>query len=227
MRKLLVILAIAAALTNFMTLSASATGIPNGSTVTFTFTDFPQAGPIATTFGGGPTISGNLEIYDFSVGTPGGGVWDYFHVATTDGSPIGVSPSADWSVTMNYLLSQAVYFDGAERQWLLGTAPTPAAPLTSWGSGLTPIVGPLGPGYGGGYGTTGAPFSALLPAGPETSWREVFVNPYSSAASNGVSPAATGYYFAYHFQPVPAPSALLLLGPGLAGLAAVRKRFKK
>jgi hypothetical protein len=228
MRKLLVILAITAALTNFTALTAHATGlIPVGSTVTFSLTDFPGASStISTTFGGGATVSGNLEIFDFAVGTPGGGEWDYFQLTTTDGSLIGATASGYWSIHMNYVLSQPVYFDGVERQWLDGTTPTPANPSTNWGVG-NPVFGPIGNGYGNGYGTTGSPFSALIAGGPETNWLEVYVTPYSYAASNGVDPAATGYYFAYHFDPVPVPASLFLLGPGLLGLVGMRRRLKK
>jgi hypothetical protein len=34
-------------------------------------------------------------------------------------------------------------------------------------------------------------------------------------------------YFTYNTNPVPLPSAVLLLGPGIAGLAAIRRRFTK
>jgi hypothetical protein len=94
-----------------------------------------------------------------------------------------------------------------------------------------PVSGPIGNGYGSGYGTfnlsTGnpnAPFYGPLAAGTQYSWFEIYVSPYSYAALNGVDAAATGYYFAFHFTPVPLPGTLPLVLSGLGALVAWHRR---
>jgi hypothetical protein len=230
--KVVFILVMLVAFTSFMNLTAQAAGLLPGSSLTFNFTNFPGASSpgastsISTTFGGNTIDSVNhLQVFSFSVPTGGGGEWDYFHLATTDGSPIGAFTNGYWSIHMDFVMGQAVFFDGVERQWLDGTNPTPANPNTNWGVGAPLTIGPIGNGYGNGYGTDGPDtFSYLVAAGPFTNWFEIYVNPYSTAALNGVDAAADGYYFAYHFT-APLPGTLPLVLSGLGVLVAVRRRW--
>jgi hypothetical protein len=69
-------------------------------------------------------------------------------------------------------------------------------------------------------------FSDPLPAGVQTNWQEIFVDPYSFVEAGGINPPTADYFtFALHFDPQQAssrePASLSLLGAGLVGLAAL------
>jgi hypothetical protein len=236
MRKLFVILAIAAALTNFVTLSAYADLV--GTSITFTLTDFPDSvTSITTTVGGGPTVVDDVGVYSFVLPTAGGGDTLYIYFYTTDGAPIAASSTADWEIDASIPLTQAVTFDGIENQWTttnqsnapsgVGGIPVPESSLTPSGFDNFAGFGPLGVGYVNGYGTTGNAFSDPLAAG--IFLLPTFVDPYSYAIANGIPLDASGFNIALHFDPVsvPEPITLLFLVPGLVGLAAIRRKVKK
>lgn len=230
MRKLLVILGVAVALSGFMTPGARA-GIMDPS-VTFNLTNFPGGvTSISTTLGNGLTTNGTVQVFSLQLATPGGGEWDYFYFSTSDGGPLAANSGSNWEIDTNFTLSQAANFDGLEVQWTtnpgngLGGTPVPLASLTP--SGFIDVAGdgPLGDGYVNGYGTTGSAFSNPFAAGAQDF--PTYVSPYSYANTGGGIPTdADGFNIAYHFDPVPLPPALLLLAPGLAGLAMIRRRFK-
>lgn len=236
--RLAVILVMVVALAGFMTLSAHA-GLM-GPSVTFNLTNFAGGvTAITSTLNGPLTTVGNVQVLSIQFPTGGGGEWDFFYFSTKpDGPsplPLAANPNANWQIDALFTLSQAVKFNGIEDQWTTGGAIPPnglggtAVPLAS----LTPSgfinvagVGPFGDGYVNGFGTTGSPFSDLIPSGPQDF--PTFVDPYSFANTNGGIPLdANGFNIALHFDPVtpvPLPGTLPLVLSGLGALVAWRRR---
>ncbi len=231
--RLVVILAMVVALAGFMTLSAQADLV--GPSVTFTLTNFPGATSITSTIGApGITTVGDVQVFSVATPTAGGGEWVDFFFSTASGGPLAVNSNALWQIDANFTLTQAANFNGIEDQWTTGGASPPnglggtAVPLAS----LTPSgfinvagTGPIGDGYVNGYGTTGTPFSDLISSGPQDF--ATFVSPYSFANTGGGIPTdANGFNIALHFDPVPLPPAVLLLGVGLLRLGGYMRRKK-
>lgn len=231
--RLAIILAMVVALAGLMAFSAQAAGlIPIGSSLNWHPFNVPGTFPFAMNFGDTAT-TGNLQIATVQVPTAGGGEWDEFFLQTTDGSTIASNINANWNITFDYFLSQAVIFDGVESQWTVGG--TPVNPVSDIGGINQPGTGPLGYGFVNGYGTLDAmgnpltPFNDPIAAGPFLNWQQVFVDPYNQVSSGGIDPnTADGFNFALHFtpqSPVPLPGTLPLVLSGLGVLVAWRRRF--
>ncbi len=237
MKRLVIILGIAVALSGFMTLSARA-GLMDPS-LTFTLTNFPGGvTSITSTIGGGLTTVGTVQVFSVQVPTGGGGEWDFFYFSTSNGGPLAANNALNWQINAQFTLTQAVNFNGIEDQWTtgganppsgLGGTPVPLASLTPSGFINVAGTGPLGDGYVNGYGTTGSPFSNPIASGLNNF--PTFVNPYSYASTGGGIPtSADGFNIALHFDPqtpIPIPSTMLLLGSPLIGLVGFRRKFKK
>jgi hypothetical protein len=134
--------------------------------------------------------------------------------------------NGNWSLVMNYTLSQPVFFDAVANQWTVDG--TPVSPLTNFAGICCATATNPSPISGEAYFNSG--FSAPLAAGVQTAWQQIFVNPYNFVSAGGVDPnTANDFHFALHFTlqtpvPTPEPASLLLLGGGLLGFALRRRR---
>ena len=175
-----------------------------GSSLTFSGTDAPDTYTAATTFSSTPVMadSGAVKIWQQQVATGTTGEWDIFYLQTTDGGPLANNLSADWAITIAFTLNWPVYNDGVVTQWLVNGAPV--GPVTN---GIGSICcaspsNPILPGYS--YYNSG---NGALPAGLQSDWKEIYVDPYSYVTAGGIDPStANGFTFALHFSlQLPAP----------------------
>jgi hypothetical protein len=207
--------------------AAQAGIIPIGSSYTFTGTNAPDNFTATTTFGPTPVVvdNGALTIWEDQVATGSTGEWDVFYMTTTSGGPLASDIDADWAITIDYVLSAPAYFDSVASQWTVDG--TPVSPLTNGIGSIccaTPS-NPILPGWA--YYATG--FQDALPAGTQTNWQEVYVDPYSYVSAGGIDPStANGYTWALHFTlqspSVPEPASVWLLGAGLLALGLFRRK---
>ena len=126
-----------------------------------------------------------------------------FYMQTTGGGPLAGNINADWSIVIDYTLSAPAFFDQVVNQWLVNG--TPVSPLTNGIGSIccattsNPILS--GPAY---YGSG---FSGAFPAGVQSNWQQIFVDPYSLVSSGGIDAStANEFIFALHFtlqQPQP------------------------
>jgi hypothetical protein len=180
---------------------------------------------------GGPatTIAGNLVFATVLNESPTS-EWIGINVFNpVDGDPLVGNPAADFNFTVDGLtMTGQALFDNSFAQWFIGTLPAPTQ--DSFGGfvnegNVNPISG-LGPGYGG---------NAFTPGPAQTSYSfdpVIFVNPYSFVTAGGIPVTADGVEELLHFTlaeappptGAPEPAGLALLGVGLLGLLAVRRR---
>ena len=197
-----------------------------GSSLTFDFSDAPDTYTFDTTFSSTPVFADNgaVQLWQQQTPTAGGGEWDIFYMSIVDGGPLANDLGGDWSITMDYTLTQPSNFDGVVSQWAVNG--TPVSPLNnqSWiccASASNPAI------PGEAFYSSG--FTDLLPAGTQTGWDEIYMDPYSSyATAVGVNPStADDFTFALHFDPqtpsVPEPTTLALIGGGLLVLGLRRR----
>jgi hypothetical protein len=220
------------------TLLAAATGaqasiIPIGSSLTFGGNNLPGACTDTTcsdtvTFSSTPVLidGGALSLYETQVATGPDGEWDVWHLTTTSGGSLAGDTGAYWAIVMDYTLSAAVNFDAVADQWTVNG--TPVSPLFNFGGICCAMASnPILPGEA--YYESG--FSGLLPAGVQSDWRQIFVDPYSFVTAGGIPLDANGFNFALHFTlqtPVstPEPASVALLGVALLGLGLTKSRRK-
>ncbi len=174
--------------------------IPLDSPLKFGGTNAPDTYSANSTFNSTPVLvdDGKVRIWQEQVATGSNGEWEIFHMQATSGLVAG-NINANWNILMDYTLSAPVSFDAVAMQWLVNGAPS--GPLSNFGTICCAATSnPILPGpafYNSG-------FNGLLPAGVQTNWQQVFVNPYNFAASGGVNTsAANEFTFALHFTLVP------------------------
>jgi hypothetical protein len=203
--------------------------IPIGSPLTMIGTNAPDTYTSTTTFGGTSLIDGGaVSLTTFEVPTAGGGDWAVWEMSTTSGAPIAGDINAYWDITMDYVLGEAVDFDQVASQFTDNGTPFT---LTGNVGGICCYTA-TNPSPLTGYTWYDSGFSGPLPAGTQTNWNEIFIDPFSFVSVAGVNPSdANGFNFALHFTPqtpVPEPAEVaplfLLLAIGVAGLAFQRRR---
>jgi uncharacterized protein (TIGR03437 family) len=169
-----------------------------GSTLIWNNTNAPDTFTSTTTFSSTPVLidSGAVQVYETQVPTAANAEWDVFYLKTVDGGPLANDISALWQIVIEYNITQPVIFDQVVQQWLVSG--TPVSPLTN-GIGTiccASAANPILPGAS--YYNSG--FSVSLPAGEQTAWKQIFVQPYSLVTNGGINPnTANEFYFALHF----------------------------
>jgi hypothetical protein len=171
-------------------------------------------------------LTNTLELTTTIVPTAGGGEWLVFNIHTRDGQQL-VPTGNNFSMSETGLPAAVdVNFDQA-----FGAADINGVNQTWTGvpggfTGYHPVNDPL---FGQGIGA--GPFTGNFPAGPLPNLF-TFVNPFDQLdGCCGLNTAATtSYEQAWHFDPqqappsVPEPSTIALLGLGMLGTLALRRR---
>jgi hypothetical protein len=212
--------------------AANASIIPIGSSLTFGGTDLPGGCTNTTcsdtvTFGTPALIDGGaLLLSEQQVADGPNAEWDVWNISTTGGGPLAGDINGDWSLVMDYDLSAAVNFDQVVSQWTVNG--TPVSPLSNFGGICCATASNPSPITGEAYYNSG--FSGPLPAGVQSNWRQIFVDPYSFVSAGGIDPStANDFHFALHFTlqtpvGVPEPASFAHLGAGVLGLGLLRRR---
>ncbi|HTQ58039.1 MAG TPA: IPT/TIG domain-containing protein [Bryobacteraceae bacterium] len=172
--------------------------IPIGSPLTFGGTNAPDTYTATTTFSSTPVLVDNGAVQIWQVQTPTGpsSEWDLFYMKTVNGGPLAGNINGNWNLVISYTLSQAVDFDQVINQWLVNG--TPVSPITDGIGTICCAVttNPILPGPA--YYKSG--FSGPLPAGVESNWQQIYVDPYNYVTSGGIDPStANEFIFGLHF----------------------------
>jgi hypothetical protein len=211
----------------FLALGFAVALLAGGAAQATTITLVSDAGTLGTSLGSGPpdtTVvttldAGNVSGLTFEPALVG--AYGTF-TSAPPGAPAGTSvinlapgdgESGFFKVTFtlpgsftSISLSGAANVDDAGRLFLNGT---PLTPSLSSGTGISEF---------GNYAFLASDATLFHPG----------INVILLADDNsGGGPSGAAFYANVSYSAVPIPGALLLFGPGLAGLAAIRKRFKR
>jgi len=192
-----------------------------GTTFNVSGTDFPTNFSATPEMLGASTTVNGLSLSETITPVSATQEWIVFTFANPSGPVIG-DPSADFSLAISgfqtvapaILSSVFAYFTQD------GTPFAPLTPASGFGVETNPITG-TGPVLD---------FVGFTPTAPFESFNlSVFSNPASFLGAVGVdATTANGFDFAALLTlPVPEPASLAVLGCGLAGLGAVRRRARR
>jgi uncharacterized protein (TIGR03437 family) len=191
--------------------------IPIGSPMKFGGTNAPDTYSDASTFGPTPVLvnNGKVRIWQEQVPTGTNGEWEIFHMETVNGGPLAGNLCANWNILIDYTLRVPASFDMAVNQWRVDGRPVSS--ISNFGAFCcAKLSNPVLPGPA--YMNSG--FNGLFPAGLQTNWQQIFVNPYSFANSGGIPTAAANQFsFALHFtlRPPAAPTISAVVSAGAFG----------
>jgi len=173
-----------------------------GSPIRFGGTNAPDTYSDASTFSATAVLvnNGKVRIWQEQVPTGTNGEWDIFHMETVNGGPLAGNINAFWNILIDYTLRVPASFDMVVDQFKVNGVPV--ATITNFGAMCcASLTNPILPGPA--YFRQG--FNGLFPAGVQSNWQEIFVQPYNFAATGGVPVSqANGFSFALHFTLRPA-----------------------
>ncbi|MCW5981587.1 MAG: hypothetical protein KIT09_26110 [Bryobacteraceae bacterium] len=188
-----------------------------GSPIKYGGTNAPDTYSDASTFSSTPVLvnNGRVRIWQEQVPTGTNGEWDIFHMETVNGGPLAGNINAFWNILIEYTLRVPASFDMAVDQWKVDGVPV--STISNFGAMCcASLTNPILPGPA--YFRQG--FNGLFPAGVQSNWQEIFVQPYNFAASGGVPVSqANGFSFALHFtlRPADAPVITAAISAGAYG----------
>ncbi len=190
-----------------MTAQTPANIIPLGSPIKFGGTNSPDTYSDASTFGPAPVLvnSGRVRIWQEQIPTGTNGEWAIFHMETVNGGPLAANPGGNWTINIEYTLRVPASFDMGVNQWKVNGRLVSS--ISNFGTlCCAALTNPILPGPA--YLNSG--FNGLFPAGVQSNWQQIFVSPYSFAASGGI-PIATAnqFTFALHFTLRPAANPII------------------
>lgn len=209
--------ALAALSSSVLSAQSPASIIAIGSPIKFGGTNAPDTYLDASTFGPTPVLvnGGRVRIWQEQVPTGTNGEWDIFHMETVNGGPLASNLGANWNILIEYTLRVPASFDMGVNQWKVSGRPVSS--ISNFGTlCCASLTNPILPGPA--YFNFG--FNGLFPAGVQTNWQQIFVQPYSFANSGGIPTAtANQFTFALHFtlRPPANPAITSVISAGAFG----------
>lgn len=189
-----------------------------GSPIRFGGTNAPNTYSDASTFSSTPVLvnGGRVRIWQEQVPTGTNGEWNIFHMQTVNGGPLAGDANAHWDILVEYTLRVPASFDQVVDQFKVNGVPV-ASISNFLGLCCASLTNPILPGPA--YFRQG--FNGLFPAGVQSNWQEIFVRPYSAAASGGIPVAqANEFSFALHFTLRPTAEPIITGAISAGGFGA-------
>lgn len=191
--------------------------IPIGSPLRWGGDNSPDTYSDLVTFGPEPKLvnGGRVRIWQEQIPTGTNGEWDIFHMQTVNGGPLANNMGAEWNIKMDYTVRVPANFDAGVNQWKVNGVPV-ASISNFLGLCCASLSNPILPGPA--YFNTG--FNGPIPAGTNVGWQQIFVRPYSAAATGGIpTGSANEFTFALHFtlRPPGSPTISNVISAGAFG----------